>query len=564
MHTNDLRSALAEKLKTFDRKGADEICNKLVTEIFHSPARFDAGMGGKIMQDLRSKRMFDLMQLVGDALILVGVTSFKIRKLYAQALIDQNYLVAARVVVNALIADAGGNQERDAREELMEARGLLGRVYKQHYINTSLAASAKLDRFLKDAIDAYFNVYSQDANYTWQGINVVALLLRAQRDNIPVPGYPNPQDMAAGILKLIKENYDNDEAKAWDFATACEACVALGDVQNALEWLSGYARMPNVDAFELTSTLRQLEEVWQLDVSSEMGQLLLPIIRAELLNRQGGTVTLTAEDVKVQRQVASRYQAIATKDNAEDPKLEKAFTNNSFRTYEWFKTGTNRCQAVARIGRLTSTGTGTGFLLKGESLHDSLAGELVLLTNAHVVSEDPEEKHALRPAQAVVIFETLDIKEKFKVSKIIWTSPRSKLDATLLRFDPESLIRLKLLTEQVELYPICDSLPDIDPKDESERIFIIGHPHGGTLQISFYDNLLLDHEDPRIHYRTPTQVGNSGSPVFNEQWELIGLHHSGSANMSKLNKREGTYEANEGIWIKSIKKALDLQLGILT
>ncbi|MBO3273159.1 S1 family peptidase [Hymenobacter defluvii] len=59
--------------------------------------------------------------------------------------------------------------------------------------------------------------------------------------------------------------------------------------------------------------------------------------------------------------------------------------------------------------------------------------------------------------------------------------------------------------------------------DAPQRIYIIGHPDGGTLSLSLQDNLLLDYQEPLIHYRTPTVGGSSGSPVFNQQWQLIGI-----------------------------------------
>jgi V8-like Glu-specific endopeptidase len=92
--------------------------------------------------------------------------------------------------------------------------------------------------------------------------------------------------------------------------------------------------------------------------------------------------------------------------------------------------------------------------------------------------------------------------------------------------------------------------------EDSARVYVIGHPRGGTLSISLQDNLLLDHESPRIHYRTPTEGGSSGGPVFNRQWDLIGLHHAGSAKMQMLNKKQGTYAANEGISIQAIIQAI--------
>ena len=48
---------------------------------------------------------------------------------------------------------------------------------------------------------------------------------------------------------------------------------------------------------------------------------------------------------------------------------------------------------------------------------------------------------------------------------------------------------------------------------------------------------------------------SSGGPVFNTDWNLIVIHHSGAFDMEKLD-RSGTYEASEGIQRRSIKKAL--------
>ena len=61
----------------------------------------------------------------------------------------------------------------------------------------------------------------------------------------------------------------------------------------------------------------------------------------------------------------------------------------------------------------------------------------------------------------------------------------------------------------------------------------------------------------RLHYRTPTEGGNSGSPVFDEDnWMLVGLHHAGSKEMPRLRGQAGTYEANEAVSIAAIRDAI--------
>jgi V8-like Glu-specific endopeptidase len=67
-----------------------------------------------------------------------------------------------------------------------------------------------------------------------------------------------------------------------------------------------------------------------------------------------------------------------------------------------------------------------------------------------------------------------------------------------------------------------------------------------------------------LHYRTPTQPGNSGSPVLEaERWQVVGLHHAGfdeSEGRAKLGGKAGRDRANEGIHINSIRGAINAAL----
>ncbi len=554
---------ISAQLKTFNKKAAEKICDQLVRELFSSDEVFDKTDCIKIMQRLRGQRMFQSMQKVGDALIQTGRASYNIRRQYAQALIDQNNLTSAISVLKELENDTANaaNSDIEAKEEDMEARGLLGRSYKQLYVNAKNPAISHNRNFLLQAIKFYLDVYSSDPEVrTWHGINAVGLIARANRDDIATDGFPSPTFLAKSVLKTINEKYDTGKADAWDFATASEACIALNLPADALEWMSGYARMPYCGAFEIASALRQLEEVWQLDMNSELGRLLLPLLRAELLRREGGIVLIDAEELKKQNDAEVNttrdYDSLIKKNVVAG--LEKVFGDESFKTYKWYMTGGDRCLSVARIGRDSTKGFGTGFLLKGKAMHDSLGEELILITNAHVVSEDPVER-ALKPEEAIIIFEAIDRDQEIRPSEIIFSSPSAELDVTILRFDKEEHKKLKKLTSKVNIYPISKQLPVLE-EPPSQRVYVIGHPFGGTLQLSFQDNILLDHENPKLHYRTPTEGGSSGSPVFNQQWDLIGLHHAGSNEMPCLNGKRGTYNANEGIWIQAIKKALKSKL----
>ncbi len=72
------------------------------------------------------------------------------------------------------------------------------------------------------------------------------------------------------------------------------------------------------------------------------------------------------------------------------------------------------------------------------------------------------------------------------------------------------------------------------------------------------DSRLVTCNEIFLHYRTPTEKGSSGSPVFdNEFWEVVAPHHPGENQMPRLDGKEGTYEANEGVTVLAIKKAIE-------
>lgn len=270
---------LRKTVDTFDKPGVARLCDELIAHLLSTEEDYPAKEAERILQILRNKRLFLLMQKVGDAFIQTGRASLKARRQYAQSLIDEGNLTAALMVLNELTVLA-----RDDPLENAEARGLIGRVHKQFYVNANSPENQRNREHLRCAITAYHGVYTTDSSeHLWPGINVVALVKRAVRDGVPTEGFPDPAKLAEAILAVIEGKDVDGQAIMWDFATAVEACMALERTDAALEWLARYVAAPYADAFELASTLRQLTEVWQLNSQSEPGQHLLPILRAALL-----------------------------------------------------------------------------------------------------------------------------------------------------------------------------------------------------------------------------------------------------------------------------------------
>lgn len=63
---------------------------------------------------------------------------------------------------------------------------------------------------------------------------------------------------------------------------------------------------------------------------------------------------------------------------------------------------------------------------------------------------------------------------------------------------------------------------------KGDPVNIIQHPDGNPKQYATVNNALLDlRDDGFLLYETDTLEGSSGSPVFNQSWETVGLHHCG-------------------------------------
>lgn len=83
-----------------------------------------------------------------------------------------------------------------------------------------------------------------------------------------------------------------------------------------------------------------------------------------------------------------------------------------------------------------------------------------------------------------------------------------------------------------------------------ERINIIQHPNGQPKQISIQNNVVEYVGGNVLQYVTSTSPGSSGSPVFNDGWQVVGLHHAGTYLPEPTTGRP--FNRNEGILIQRI------------
>lgn len=61
----------------------------------------------------------------------------------------------------------------------------------------------------------------------------------------------------------------------------------------------------------------------------------------------------------------------------------------------------------------------------------------------------------------------------------------------------------------------------------NDRVAIIQHPGGHLKKISMQNNFIAYADNQILQYTTSTEPGSSGAPVFDSEFQVVGIHHSG-------------------------------------
>jgi V8-like Glu-specific endopeptidase len=77
-----------------------------------------------------------------------------------------------------------------------------------------------------------------------------------------------------------------------------------------------------------------------------------------------------------------------------------------------------------------------------------------------------------------------------------------------------------------------------------ERVAIIQHPGGHLKKISIQNNFVAYADNQVLQYTTSTEPGSSGSPVFDDNFQVVGIHHSGGMLLEPGSKQR--YLRNAG------------------
>ncbi|BBB92003.1 MAG TPA: DNA/RNA non-specific endonuclease [Methylomusa anaerophila] len=198
-----------------------------------------------------------------------------------------------------------------------------------------------------------------------------------------------------------------------------------------------------------------------------------------------------------------------------------------------------RIEIRDHIGRVL--GHGTGFLVSPS----------LLLTNNHVLENVDAARFSLAQFNYEVDLNLMPRQVKsFRLEPDRFFITDLELDFTLVAVELNDADGTKL--SEFGFLPL---FTESGKALLGEYVSIIQHPSGAPKAVAIRENKINDVFDDFIHYTTDTMPGSSGSPVLNDEWVVLALHHSGVPDPNDSTK----YIVNEGIRISSIMKYLAAQ-----
>ena len=224
-----------------------------------------------------------------------------------------------------------------------------------------------------------------------------------------------------------------------------------------------------------------------------------------------------------------------------DVVLEKVINVNDFLEIRYLDAGARAARAVGRItirdDRERKRGYGTG----------SLVSPRLLLTNHHVLPDAAAAK------QSVVEFNFQnDVDGKPLLSRQFGFDPDTFFVADKTR--DFALVAIAAPAEELAEFGFNPLIRAEGKAIVGEYVTIVQHPNGEMKQLVLRDQQIVGVPEEFLHYMADTEPGSSGSPVFNDQWEVVALHHA-SVRASAAGGATKEF-VNEGVRISRILQTI--------
>ena len=202
--------------------------------------------------------------------------------------------------------------------------------------------------------------------------------------------------------------------------------------------------------------------------------------------------------------------------------LEQIVAENNLMPAWWLEEGCDRAKAICKIEAkgmdyrgVNTRWSGTGFLVAPN----------ILCTNHHVLNS----KNVARKSTAVFDFQVekdgdyrstrsyqLDPDSLFWTNGIYGNDGSGGLDVTFVAVKELPDSEFGFIPMQRQSFGIGDA----------DRLNIVQHPDGRPKEVAMRDNEVNTQDYRVVIYRSDTEAGSSGAPVFNDAWELVALHHA--------------------------------------
>ncbi|MFF7445558.1 MULTISPECIES: trypsin-like peptidase domain-containing protein [unclassified Streptomyces] len=239
---------------------------------------------------------------------------------------------------------------------------------------------------------------------------------------------------------------------------------------------------------------------------------LRPLLEAVTEGPDQAVAERVRELIAAQPVVEAPDRPTGPKDFADfdDPdQLERQiFRSQTLQDVAFLRRGTELATSVCRLRVTAADGTpyhGTAFRITDD----------LLLTNHHVLYD--RDGGAARAIEAWFGYET-ELNGRTREHHVV------PCDAESAVGDPELDWAVVRGAEPLPDDALRVALPDVVQVSPNDRVYIIQHPHGGPKKLAARHNVVRHVDDTVVQYWTDTEQGSSGSPVFDEQWNLVALH----------------------------------------
>ncbi|TLX73486.1 endonuclease I [Labilibacter sediminis] len=241
--------------------------------------------------------------------------------------------------------------------------------------------------------------------------------------------------------------------------------------------------------------------------------------------------------------------------------LERIIKENELMPISFMYKGALAARTVGRVVVRNDDGImgyGTGFMISPN----------LMITNHHVLEDVSTARYSLFEMNYRETDEGLSNSEFFRLEPDEFFIANEHLDFAIVAVDVSNSNG-----SLISKYGFNKIIKESGKAVVGECVNLVQHPAGEPKQIVIRNNKIIGIKDEFVHYVADTMKGSSGCVVYNDNFEVVALHHAGKPardSHGNILLTDGTvwdgsrltmdmihWEANEGIRISKIFEYLD-------